>query len=402
MLPITMMNDSLTLLQEYRKLKSSRNLPFHTRRDAWVEVNLGAIEHNAQQVRQFVPPSVEIMAVVKANAYGHGETMVLPTLEASGVTMAGVAAMDEAIQIRQAGLTLPILVLGVTPDWSMHYAAEHDVQITIFSQSHLDSLARLYTVTSQPTKVHIKVDTGMHRIGLHWQEAADFIRHCQTLPYLDVQGIFSHFSSTDNPAFTQKQLARWSEVLNHVEVLPRYCHLANSSGVWHYPLEKTNMARVGIALFGYPSDELPLPVSLKPAMGLKARIVHIQTLLPGEGVSYNHTFQNHTEQPRQIATLPLGYADGIPKALSNQIDGLYQGYRVPQVGNITMDQMMIDITHVQDTAVGDVITLIGESRASNGQGNLSITLTDWAKRLNTIEYELMCGLRVRLPKTYVR
>lgn len=377
-------------------MKSSRNLPFHTRRDAWVEINLNAIEHNALQVRQFVRDEVAIMAVIKADAYGHGSMMVLPTLEASGVSMVGVASMDEAIQIREAGHQLPILVLGVTPDWAMHYAAEFNVQLTIFSPQHLECLERLYQVTGQPTQVHVKVDTGMHRIGVTWREAAAFIRQCRQLPFLELSGIFSHLAKTQDSAFTQQQIDRWNHVLAELDDLPPYRHLTNSAGTWHYPLENTNLVRVGISLFGYPGDDLPLPLPLQPAMGLKARIVHLQELPPGEGVSYNQTYVNTSHKSQRIATLPLGYADGVPRRLSNRIEGLYQGKRISQVGNIAMDQLMMDVTDVPDARVGDVMTLIG---ASNDQ---SITLAHWAKLLDTIEYELMCALRVRLPKTCVR
>jgi alanine racemase len=377
-------------------LKSSRNLPFHTRRDAWVEINLGAIEHNAAQVRSFLPESTELMAVIKADAYGHGAVMVLPTLEASGVSMLGVAAMDEALQIREAGIHLPILLLGITPDWAMHDAVENDVQLTVFSKLHLESLERLYEASHIPAKVQIKVDTGMHRIGVPWDKAADFIDHCQTLPFVEVKGVFSHLACTNDAVFTQLQMDRWDLLLKTLKNPPPLTHLANSSGVWHYPDIPNTMARVGLSLFGYPGDNLPLPLPIKPAMGLKARIVHLAELPVGEGVSYNQTYRNHSSGIRRIATLPLGYADGIPRNLSNQIEGLYHGCRIPQVGNITMDQLMMDVTDAPDAQVGDVITLLGSSQAG------TITLTDWAKILHTIEYELMCALRVRLPKTYVR
>ncbi len=355
-------------------MKYSRNLPFHTRRDAWVEVSLSAIEHNVTTIRNFLDPQLAIMAVIKADAYGHGAVMVLPTLEACGVSMIGVAAMDEALQLRQAGVTLPILVLGVTPDWALHYASENDVQVTIFSQLHLESLQRLFEDTRQPTEVQIKVDTGMHRIGVAWEEAAGFITHCQAQPYITVKGVFSHFAATDNHEFTALQLERWQTVLSNLTVLPPVRHIANSAGAFHYSFSElnSNLVRCGISLFGYPGDSHPLPVELKPAMGLKARIVHLQTLAPGEGVSYGQTFVNQSDTPRLIATLPLGYADGVPRGLSNRIRGIYHGHWVPQVGNIAMDQLMIDVTLVPDPRVGDVITLLGQA------GDKRVTLADWA------------------------
>ncbi len=381
-------------------MKFTRNLPFHTRRDAWVEVDLGAIECNAVRIREFVPEPIHLMAVVKADAYGHGAVMAIPTLEASGVSMVGVAAMDEALQIREAGLTIPILVLGPTPDWAMHYATENDVEITIFTPAHLKSIERLYQSTGEPMKVQIKVDTGMHRIGMPWEEAASFIRHCQSLPYVQVTGVFSHLANTQDAVFSQTQLDRWEQILESLPEMPPLRHIANSSGLMHYHSRHSNMVRSGIAFFGYPGDELPLPFQLRPAMGLKARIVHLHELPVGEGVSYNHSFVNRTVGVRKIATLPLGYADGVPRTLSNRIEGFYRGVRVPQVGNITMDQLMVDVTDVSDARVGDVISLIGTTRSDDEPH--AETLTDWAHKAGTIEYELMCGLRVRLPKTYVR
>lgn len=377
-------------------VKFLRNLPIQTRRDAWVEINLGRLEQNARTLRAVVPTGIEIMAIVKADAYGHGAVMCIPTLEASGVSMVGVAAMDEALQIRQAGLEIPVLVIGVVPDWAAQVAVENDIQLTVFDRHHLDALKQAHDRTGKPVKVHVKVDTGMHRIGIDWQAAADFVNHCRTLSYVQVEGIFSHLSSTEDAAFTQLQLERWCAVLDGLESLPRWRHLANSMGCLQHPqLLDTgvqNMIRAGLALFGYGGygDE-----RLKPVMGLKARIIHLQDVPPETGISYNHTFT--TRQPSRIATLPLGYADGVPRALSNRMNGLIHGHRAPQVGNITMDQMMLDVSAVPGgVRVGEAVTLIGEDA---GQ---AITLRDWTEPAGTIEYELMCGLRVRLPKTYTR
>lgn len=376
-------------------MKSLRNLPMQTRRDAWVEVNLDAIEHNVRAIRRHVPPGIDLMAIVKADAYGHGAVMILPTLEASGVSMAGVAAIDEAIHIREAGIKLPILVIGTVPDWAVQTAANYDIQLTVFDTHHLDSLKKAFPLTRKPVKVHIKVDTGMHRIGIAVDQALDFIRHCQVQDYIQVEGLFSHLADSHDPVLTQAQLARWESLLAQVDPLPRYVHIGNSGLAANGGnLERHgNLLRLGYAFYGYE----PLNgSSLQPAMGLKARIMHIQEIPPGTGISYNHTWHSPPDRTSRIATLPLGYADGVPRCLSNRIEGLMGGRRFPQVGAITMDQMMFDITGAPEAAIGNTMTLIGRD------GDQAIWLDDWAAKAGTIPYELMCGLRVRLPKTYTR
>jgi alanine racemase len=385
-------------------MKSLRNLSLQPRRDAWLEINLDALEHNARAIRKLVPKDVALMAIVKADAYGHGAAMVLPTLEASGVSIAGVAAIDEAIQLRQAGLKLPILVIGVVPDWAMQYAVAYDIQLTIFHPHHLENLRKAYQQTQKPFKVHIKVDTGMHRIGIPWAQAADFIQHCQTQPFIQVEGIFSHFADSFSEEPTQTQLKRWEQVYEKVNPLPRYVHISNSGHTLmpnafagNGKPDRNNLARLGIGFWGYGVHPLQKGVILKPVMSLKARIMHIQEVPPGTGISYCYSYRTPVDSRRRIATVPVGYADGVPRALSNRISAQLAGKLVPQVGNITMDQMMFDITDVPNATLGDTLTLIGE-----GEDGQAIWLDDWATKTNTIEYELMCALRVRLPKTYTR
>jgi alanine racemase len=396
------------------EMESFRYLPVQPRRDAWVEVNLGAIEHNARQIRQAVPSEVALMAIVKADAYGHGAAMVLPTLAASGVSMAGVASVDEAMNLRRAGVHLPILVIGGIPDWAVQFAAQDEIRLTVFAEHHLEALRQAAARRIQQSgavagrtffRVHVKVDTGMHRIGVPWKEIARFITDCRAIPGVDVEGLFTHFAnSADGPARSQ-QMSYWEEVCTEVcskaPPLPRYLHSANSVAaldVDFWPLasqQNDNLARLGLAFFGYGAAHL----DLQPAMGLKARILHIQELSAGEGVSYGPNY--HTSAGRtvtRIATVPLGYADGIPRLLSNKIEGFLGNQRVAQVGTITMDQMMFDVTDAPETAIGEAITLLGP----NEDASDAIWLTDWAHLANTIEYELMCGLRVRLPKTYIR
>jgi alanine racemase len=388
-------------------MKSLRNLPVQPRRDAWVEVNLNAIEENARTIRRLLPPRVDLMAIVKADAYGHGATMVLPTLEASGVNMAGVASMDEAMHIRQSGIKMPVLVIGVVPDWAVQYAVHYDIQLTIFAAHHLESLKKAYLQDKKPFKVHIKVDTGMHRIGLAWEQAADFIQKCQKLEFIQVEGIFSHLADSHDPTLNQLQLERWAQVCSQINPLPRYVHISNSGHAMcpnafsqeeQSSLVVNNLARVGIGFFGYGNHPQQTSISLKPAMSLKARIMHIQQVPEQTGISYGHVY--HTTRTSLIATVPVGYADGIPRALSGQISGLLAGYRVPQVGKITMDQMMFDVTEVPGCMIGDTVTLLGQTDFQDS--NQVIWLDEWAFKANTIEYELMCALRVRLPKTYTR
>lgn len=387
-------------------MKSLRNLPSQPRRDAWVEVNLGAIEENARAIRKLIPAHVALMAIVKADAYGHGATMLLPTLEASGVAMAGVASMDEAIHIRQSGIKMPVLVIGVVPDWAVQYATDYDIQLSIFAPHHLESLRKAYLQDKKPFKVHIKVDTGMHRIGIAWEQAVAFIRECQQLEYLQVEGIFSHLADSHDPALSQLQLDRWGEVCAQITPLPRYVHISNSGHAVcpnafsqsANALTPNTLARLGIGFFGYGVHPQQANLRLKPAMSLKARIMHLQQVPANTGISYGHAYQ--TLRSSVIATVPLGYADGVPRVLSSKIEGLLAGQRIPQVGTITMDQMMFDVTDVPDAMIGDTITLLGEEDPRKPEP--AIWLDDWAKKANTIEYELMCALRVRLPKTYTR
>jgi alanine racemase len=377
-------------------LKLSRRAFVHTKRDAWVEVNLNALEHNIIQYQRAL--STDLMAVLKADAYGHGAAMLGPTMEACGIKMFGVASMDEAIQLRDAGVEVPILVLGATPDWAMHYSLEYDIALTVFAEHHLQTLAELNA--SKPIAVHVKVDTGMHRIGVPWQQAQDFINRIAHEPSVRLEGIFTHLASGHCTETNLLQLSRWRQVLSQVDHKPPYVHIANSCGGLNLPSEALgSMVRVGIGFLGYDGHFNPPLLALKPLMGLKARVVHLQTLLPGEGVSYGHQFVHTGEQPLLLATLPLGYADGVVRGLSNSIDGHCRGQRVKQLGTITMDQLMVDVTGINDIQIGDVVTLLDAGQHEAYQGS---TMTDWAQKLNTVEYELMCGLRVRLPKTFVR
>lgn len=387
------LNDQPEFSRKRFFLKLTRDTPTQSRRDTWLDIDMGALEHNAAVLRKGIPHNKEIMAILKADAYGHGAVMVLPALQAYGVTQVGVASIDEALQIREAGFKLPILVIGTVPDWSIEQAINQNIQLTVFDPHHLASIERAAKQLGKPASVHIKVDTGMHRIGIHWDKASQFITDCQGQSYLNVEGVFSHLASPDNEEITKTQALRWDAVINALDKKPHYIHISNSLGACKHPQLKGNLVRLGIHIYGYSKDT---SLNLKPVMGVKARIAKLETLDPQVGVSYGHTYHTPNDRSTVIATLPIGYADGVPRGLSNNIEGLCHGKRVPQVGTITMDQLMMDVSGVGDVKIGDVVTLIGQ------EDDERITLSDWAIKLGTIEYELMCGLRVRLPKTYTR
>ena len=396
------------------QIKPSRQLVTQPHRNAWLEINLAALEQNVRWWRKNTPAHQALMAVVKADAYGHGALIVTPILKACGVTYLGVSNVDEALQLRQGGVEMPIVVLGATPEWAWDLATKHDVQLTVFSQRDIDSLAHV----KRSTTVHLKVDTGMHRLGASPEEALKLFQQLQAMPHVRVEGLFTHLANgEDETATIQQWQAFEAGVLQKLDALPPIVHFANtpaslalrgSLSPLAEELEKTcHLIRLGIGFWGYDSNE----ADLLPVMGLKARISHVQTLKAGEGVSYGHSFHT-TQDDSLIVTIPLGYADGIPRALSNRLKGRYFGHLVPQVGNITMDQMMFDLTDLVKSGVlkhppkvGDVITLLEHGKAGQVDRDAQtegLTLNHWANLLQTIPYELMCGLRVRLPRSVVR
>ena len=378
-------------------MKFQRLSNLNTKRDAWVEINLDAIEHNILELKKFVKKDAKILAVVKADAYGHGSTMITPTLLASGVDALGVASIDEGIELRNNKFNCPILVLGAAPVWAFDIAAQNDISLSIFSQEHIEAANLTYKKTGLKTKAHIKIDTGMNRIGVNKQAAIDFIKQIQNTESIILEGIFTHFANAENEEKTKQQIEIWNSIINEIDTTNLYLHCFNTAAtITNYPEATHNMVRLGISLHGLLPDlakstkEIP---NLKLAMGLKGRITNIHKANIGEGVSYAHTFI--AEKETKIATIPIGYADGLDRKLSNKIYGILNGKKVPQVGNITMDQTMFDITNVE-AKEGDIITLLGV------EDDLNISINEWAEILNTINYELTCRLKVRLSRVYTR
>ena len=376
-------------------MKFNRSSYLNTHRDAWVEVNLDSIEKNILQFKKYIRKDAKLFAVVKADAYGHGAVMIAPVLLASGVDFLGVSSIDEALQLRDAKINAPILVLGAVPVWSFDWAATNNISLSIFSDEHIEACKQTFEKIKVKPKVHVKIDTGMNRIGVRPEYAVDFIEKLRQCEFLELEGVFTHFATAEDESFAQKQYNDFCNVVDVIDTKDLLIHCCNTAAVVSYKNYEYNMARVGIGIYGLQPDLVPSAVApdLKQAISLRGRITNIHTANANEGVSYSHTFE--TAQLTKIATIPIGYADGVPRGLSNKIYGIINGKKVKQIGNITMDQMMFDITDC-DVSEGDIITLLGVD------GGEFIGVDEWAKILGTIHYELTCALRVRLPRVYTR
>lgn len=377
-------------------MKNVRQTQVNTHRDAWVEINLESISHNIKEFRKNIPSDKKMLGVVKADAYGHGSIMSAPIMLASGIDMLGVASIDEGLDLRNERIDCEILVVGAVPVWSFEIAAENDISVSIFSDAHLSACQQAYERTGIKPKVHIKLNTGMNRIGLEPENAVEFIKKVQASDFVDLKGIFTHLANAEDVEKTHNQLEIWNDITGAVDTDGLLLHALNTAGSMRYCDDiKSNMVRMGIAIYGLEPD-LPEGLMFKPelkqAMGLKGRITNIHTMHKGQGISYGYSFV--ADKDIKVATIPIGYADGVPRALSNKIYAELNGKKIKQIGNITMDQMMFDITGI-DANEGDIITLLNNS-------DKDLSIDNWANIVGTINYELTCRLKVRLPRVYVR
>jgi alanine racemase len=373
-------------------------------RDTWVEVDLDAIRANVQVVRRHIPAGTGIMAVVKADGYGHGSVHVGREALEAGADSLGVAMLDEAIVLRQAGITAPILVLGYTPLDGVRSAAQWDVELTAYHAEWVVEAQRLLaeTETEKPLGIHVKVDTGMGRLGVRTEEELlTLVDRLNQSPKLSWTGIFTHFACADeaDTRHAELQHTRFQAFLSCLTEkgysLPKV-HCCNTAAAIAFPNWGYDMIRLGIGLYGlYPSTYLKKrrDVTLTPALSLKTRIAHVKRMDEPMTISYGATY---TAGPGEvIATLPIGYADGFPRMLSSRGIALHAGRRVPIVGRVCMDQTMIRIE--ADTAqVGDEVVLYGR------QGTEEISLDEVAQLLGTINYEVPCMLNYRVPRVYLR
>ncbi len=364
----------------------------HFRR-SWAEIDLSAIKENFHTVRNQVAPHVRVMAVVKANAYGHGVERVAALLEREGADYFGVSCLQEAEELRALGIQKPILILGYTAPEFYERVCALKITQTVFDLSTAKGLNAAAEKRGERVKIHIALDTGMGRIGLDAfdpQKAAETIKTVAALPYLEVEGLFSHFSVADTDgeeAYTQEQFARFEAVraLLKEEGICPLCHIANSAGAFSDPRYQLDMVRAGIVLYGHEPGGRENP--FQTAMTFKTVISHIKDLPAGRDISYGRRYT--TQKPCRVATLSVGYADGYPRCLSNRGTVWIGGRLAPVLGSVCMDQMMVDVTDVP-CKVGDEAVLMGGA----------VDFNEVAKTAGTIHYELICRISKRVPRVY--
>ncbi|KGF73222.1 alanine racemase [Neosynechococcus sphagnicola sy1] len=367
------------------------------RERAWVEVDLTALAHNVRQIRGLLSPQTDLMAVVKADAYGHGAVTVAQTILQHGVTWLGVATIPEGIALREAGIRAPILILGAThtPE-QIQAIAGWELQPTLCTPKQALVFSETLGALGQTLGVHVKLDTGMSRLGTPWQAATEFVQLVHRLPGLEITSIYSHLATADNPDPTmmRQQQARFQRAIAQLRatgITPPRLHLANSAATLTDPALHYDLVRVGLGIYGLcPAPHLQSVVDLQPALQVKARVTQVKTIQPGTGVSYGHQF--FAEETARIAVVGIGYADGVPRNLSGRMTALIRGERVPQIGAVTMDQLMLDISQIPEVQEGEVVTLLGRD------GGYQITADDWAALLGTISWEILCGFKHRLPR----
>jgi len=365
----------------------------------WCEVSLDAMAHNLSEFRR-VAPDKKIMAVVKADAYGHGVFEISRTLADSGADALAVAFSDEALQLRKGGIKIPILVLGHTPVEYIGDLIENDITPTVYNFSTAKAVSNIAQRKNKTAKIHVKIDTGMNRLGYPPnEETVELILDLARLPGVEIEGIFTHFACADeqDAEFTETQFERFCAIVNRLEERGLHIplkHVCNSAAAMRFPHMHMDMIRIGIALYGlYPSD-IKYNLDLKPVMQLKSAIAHIKETEKNERVSYGGIYR--TEARTKIATIPIGYADGYSRILSNKARVIVNGKFAPVLGRICMDQCMIDVTNVNNISIEDEVVLFGR------QQGLSIPVEELAEIEGTINYELLCVIGKRIPRCYIQ
>jgi alanine racemase len=374
---------------------------YHERmiRPVWAEIDLAALRYNLAEIRRVIGPGVDIMAVVKAEGYGHGATEIAKTACEWGAGWLGVALPEEGIALRRAGITAPILVFAVLQADQAEVFLKYNLTPTVCLIEPVVALSREAVKAGRTVSVHLKVDTGMGRVGVAYREAAKVLKTLAVIPGIKVEGVYSHLATADHADkdYARIQIRRFGEMVETLKsqsLLPERLHLANSAATIELPQAYYSMVRPGIILYGlYPSDEVDRSkIALKPVLSLKTKVIYWKRVKAGTGISYGQKY--HTAKDTTIVTLPVGYADGWSRMLSHKAEALIGGKRYPVVGTICMDQCMVDVGD-EPVEIGTEVVLIGS------QGKECITADEIAARLGTINYEVTCMISDRVPRVYI-
>jgi len=377
-------------------------------RPTWIEIDRKAIVNNIERIRSIIGPEPLLTAVVKANAYGHDARIVAPIAQSAGVDRFAVASLSEGVELRHCGIERPILVLGYTPVRLVDEAIRHNVQLAVYDLDSAQEFNVVAESTGQPLTVHVKVNTGMNRLGVSVnqgnQEALSLFQALAGLEYLDVEGIFTHFASSDlaDKTSAEQQFFRFQLLLGELDqagLRPPVAHAANSAAMLTMPETHLDMVRTGIAIYGLAPDvdDTPLPDGFQPALTWKAEIAQVRRLKPGEGVSYGHEYV--ADSPRAIAVIPVGYADGFPRRPLTWESVLVRGRFAPILGRVCMDQAIIDVT--------DIIADTGEIRSGEeavligSQGEATLSAAEVGRRTGTINYDVVSRILARVPRVEV-
>lgn len=367
-------------------------------RPAWLEIDLDALAHNFREIQQLVGPAVKTMVVAKCNAYGHGAVPVVRRALAEGAQLVAVALLQEAVELRAAGIAAPVLVLGATDPSEAREFVAHDVCATVADLEFARALSAAAVAQGRPGRCHIKIDSGMGRQGVRADGAGAFGAEVRSLPGLEVEGIFSHFASAGaDKEYTEHQRQAFDAARTELEAalgrkVPLH-HLANSAGILHHPESWLDAVRPGAVLYGiFNGGGEEYHPGTRPVMALKARIVFLKDIACGESVGYSRTFV--AQEPTRVALLPLGYGDGYPRVLSNHADVLVHGRRCPVLGRVSMDCIVVDVGAVPQVQIGDEAVLLGR------QGEEEITAGELAERAGTIVQEIVSRMSTRLPRVF--
>jgi Alr-MurF fusion protein len=368
-------------------------------RPTWVEIDLSAIGNNTRRLKSLIGPQVRLLATLKADAYGHGALKVARTVLHNGASMLGVATVSEAAPLRKAGINAPILVFGYVPLWQMREAVRLDLTVTLYAAEPARALSRAALALGQTVKVHVKIDTGMGRLGIRAEQIDEILalmRDITVLPGIELEGLYTHFAMADTQDQThvRMQLARFQHVLQVVEghqLRPPLVHAANSAATISLPEAYFDMVRPGIALYGMdPSTEIRLPAGFRPALSFKTQVAQVKVIPAEECISYGCTYV--TERPTCVAVLPVGYADGFRRTPLNWGTVLIHEQEAPLLGRVCMDQCIVDVSHIPQVRMGDEVVLIGR------QGTAELTAEQVAQRLGTINYEVVSEILARVPR----